>query len=82
MDNRHLSILSRFPDKNHLITLRMSEDPEFYALCQDYEICNQALRHWCESGETEAAARIDEYRTLIRELEEEIAAELKSAARR
>ena len=68
--------------KNHLITLRMSEDPEFYALCQDYEICNQALRHWSESGATEAADRITEYRSLIRELEDEIAAELESAARR
>jgi hypothetical protein len=50
----------------------MTEDMEFYALCQDYEICVKALNHWSASSESNAKARVDEYRMLVRELELEI----------
>jgi hypothetical protein len=79
MNNNPLAILNRFPDKHHLMIHRMTEDPEFYALCQDYEICLKALRYWTASNDPEASDRLVEYRTLVRELEAEIMDDLKSS---
>jgi hypothetical protein len=78
MEKCPLSILDRFQGKRRLLIRRMSEDSDFYALCQDYEICVKALQYWRRSGEPEADARQAEYRRLVRELETEITAELKS----
>ena len=65
-------IRERFPDKNHSIDLLMAEDPEFPDLCEDYDACVNALRYWAKSKEPEANTRVDEYHTLVRELEKEI----------
>ena len=51
----------------------MVEDPEFLTLCEDIDACVKALRYWDDSKEPEAEARVIEYRTLVRELQEEIA---------
>jgi hypothetical protein len=50
----------------------MAEDPEFLALCEDYDACVNALRYWTRSKEPEAKTRVNEYRALVRDLEEEI----------
>jgi hypothetical protein len=50
----------------------MEEDGEFHALCEDYDACVDALRYWGKSKEPEAKTRVNEYRNLVRELEEEI----------
>jgi hypothetical protein len=50
----------------------MAEDPEFLALCEDYDACVDALWYWANSKEPEAKTRVREYRTLVRDLEEEI----------
>jgi len=50
----------------------MAEDPEFLALCEDYDACVDALGYWVKSEEPEAKTRINEYRALVRDLEEEI----------
>ena len=54
------------------MTLLMAEDPEFLAVCEDYDACVEALCYWTRSSDPEGATRIDEYNTLVRELEEEI----------
>ena len=72
MNEKNLNILERFPEKIHTLTLLMAEDPEFLAVCEDYDACIEALRYWARSDEPEAATRINEYNTLVRELEEEI----------
>jgi hypothetical protein len=56
----------------------MKEDPTFRAICEDYDACINALQYWTTSEEPEASIRINEYRTLIRELEEEITQLLQS----
>ena len=78
MKRKPLSILKCFSDKHRILIRHMEEDMEFYDLCQDYEICVNALRYWTTSDDPQAGARIDEYRSLVRELEDEIAATLKS----
>jgi hypothetical protein len=72
MNDKARHIRERFPDKNHSIDLLMAEDPEFPDLCEDYDACVNALRYWAKSKEPEANTRVDEYHTLVRELEEEI----------
>jgi len=72
MNEKNLNILERFPEKIHTLTLLMAEDPEFLAVCEDYDACIEALHYWEQSNEPEAATRINEYNTLVRELEEEI----------
>ena len=50
----------------------MTEDPEFLALCEDFDACVDALRYWIASEAPESQFRINEYCTLIQELQEEI----------
>ena len=50
----------------------MAEDPEFLALCEDHDTCVNALRYWANSKESVAETRVNEYCTLVRELQEEI----------
>ncbi len=65
-------IREQFSDQEHNIDLLMAEDPEFFALCEDYEICINALGYWAGSQEPEAETRVKEYRALVQELQEEI----------
>ncbi len=72
MNDKTYHIQEQFPDKSDTIALLAAEDPEFRALCEDYDDCINALRYWEQSKETEHKTRVDEYRNLVRELEEEI----------
>ena len=72
MNDKTLHVLKRFSGQKNTLVRLMIEDSEFYQLCQDYEDCVNALRYWTSSRTTEAKARIEEYRALVRELEEEI----------
>jgi hypothetical protein len=65
-------IRERLPDKKHSIDLLAAEDPEFLSLCEDYDACVNALRYWVESKAPEAEIRVNEYRVIARELEEEV----------
>ena len=65
-------IRERFPDKNQSIDLLMSKDPEFADLCEDYDVCVNALRYWFKSKEPEAEIRVNEYRTLAQQIEDEV----------
>ena len=73
MNDKARHIRERFPDKKHSLNLLMAEDSEFLAMCEDYDACVNALRYWTESKEPEAKTRVNEYRALVRDLEEEIA---------
>jgi hypothetical protein len=72
MNDKARHIRERFSDKKHSLDLLMAEDPEFLALCEDYDACVNALRYWAESKDPEAETRVNEYRVLVRDLEEEI----------
>ena len=72
MDDKTRHIREQFSDKKPSIDLLMAEDPEFLALCEDYDACVDALRYWAKSEAPEAKTRVNEYRALVRELEEEV----------
>ena len=72
MNDKTRHIRERFPDKKQSLDLLMAEDFEFLAMCEDYDACVNALRYWTRSKEPEAKTRVNEYRALVRDLEEEI----------
>ncbi len=72
MNDKTRHIRERFPDQKHSINSLMAEDPEFLTLCEDYDACVDALRYWAKSKAPEAETRVNEYRALVRELQEEI----------
>ena len=72
MDDKTRHIREQFSDKKPSIDLLMAEDPEFLALCEDYDACVDALRYWAKSEAPEVETRVNEYRALVRDLEEEV----------
>ena len=76
MNRKTLHIHERFPGEIHAINKLMVENPRFNSLCEDYEICINALKHWAQSKAPEARMRQLEYETLANELEEEIQQEI------
>ena len=73
MNDKARHIRERYTDKKHVIESLMSKDPEFHDLCEDHDACVDALRYWSASKAAEAETRVNEYRTLIQELLNEIA---------
>ena len=71
-------ILQRFPKNSESIRLLIAENPEFHALCKDYDDCVHACQFWGQSTASEAETRVKEYRTLVEELEKEIDAVLRA----
>ena len=65
-------IRERFPDKIQIIDQLMAEDPEFRDTCEDYDVCVNALRYWSNSTEPEAEIRVNEYRNLAQQIEDEV----------
>ena len=65
-------IRERFPDQKYSIDQLMEKNPEFLSLCDDYDACINAIQHWTQSKEPEAETMIDEFRNIVRELEEEV----------
>jgi len=65
-------IRKRFSDQKYSIDQLMTKDSEFLSLCDDYDACINALQYWTKSKEPEAESMIDEFRNIVRELEEEV----------
>jgi hypothetical protein len=65
------ALAQRFPE--HVWTMRQlhRRDAEFRALCEDYGETLRALEHWQRVGGP-SDKRVDEYRELAKELEDEV----------
>jgi hypothetical protein len=72
MNDKLCHILEKFREDSHTIARLIEEDGEFLALCEDYDVCVNALQYWSKSKALEAKTRVQEYRSLVQELEEEI----------
>ena len=72
MNSKAYHIRKRFPDQKYSIDKLMARDPEFLSLCDDYDACINAIEYWGKFNEPEAEIMIDEFRTIARELEEEV----------
>jgi hypothetical protein len=69
------SIVGRFPERELEIRRLCARDPEFRAICDDYEEAVAAYGRWQEVGPA-SAARAEDYRVLAEELAAEILAAL------
>lgn len=69
MHNKHSALLKSFPDQELLIRRLLLHDREFCAVCEDYEDCVAAFRHWTQNGDQ---SRAEEYRQLQVEIEAEV----------
>ena len=72
MNDRARHIREIFPDQKHAIDHFAAQNSEFLVLCEDHDACVDALHYWAASQEPEAETRVNEYRALVRELQEEI----------
>ena len=72
MKGRGRHIREIFPDQKRTLDLLAAQNSEFLAMCEDHDACVNALQYWARSKEPEAETRVNEYRTLVRELQEEI----------
>jgi len=72
MNDKPRHILEKFREDSDTIARLIEVDGEFLALCEDYDVCVNALRFWAKSKEPDAKTRVHEYRNLVQELEEEI----------
>ena len=81
MVNKAYHIRKRFPNKSETIRHLMAENSEFRAICEDYGDCIRARQFWGQSTAPEAETRVNEYRSLVEELEKEIVEALAAADR-
>ena len=65
-------VIERFPEYRDIIRQLYSSNKPFQSLCQNYQQCRDALRHWKASRDETAPERQREYMTLTDELELEI----------
>ena len=65
-------ILEKFPDRAGDIKRLYKKNQEFQTICEDYRQCAEALHHWNQSNQKEAATRRQEYEQLLQELVDEI----------
>jgi hypothetical protein len=65
------TILGQFPDFELDIRRLAARDPDFAAICEDYDEAARALRNW-EAAGPNYEARAGEYRDMVGELEGEI----------
>jgi len=79
MADKSHHILKCFPSKSETIGFLMNENPEFRVLCDDYGDCIHARHFWGQSTASEAETRVNEYRSLVEELEKEILEALAAA---
>lgn len=75
------SIVARFPEREFDIRRRCARDFQFRAICADYEEAAKALSYWqklAQEGDRkkEAGRYVEEYRSILGELEAEILAHL------
>lgn len=68
--------IARFPDRGHAIEELARADDDFRSLCEDLAEAQAALARWEYSSSPVREARCAEYKSLVRDLTAEIAAEL------
>jgi hypothetical protein len=66
------SVIRRFPDLKKAAKRLFMKSGPFRTMCEDFQRCSEALRHWEQSTSEEAPVRKKEYTLLLRDLELEI----------
>ena len=66
------TIFDHFPENREMIRRLFVINPDFQALCEDFNQCLKALNYWSKTDRTDAPGRRQEYLELKNELELEI----------
>jgi hypothetical protein len=74
MDRWHFT-MNRWPEHAFSIRRRLKDDERFCEIVSDYEVARSALQHWRLNDPPETQ-RITDYKQIVRELEDEIEADL------
>ena len=72
-------VLAKFPEHQEKIKRLFKRNETFQTLCEDYRRCSEALKYWNNFASEEAPARREEYRSLLRDLEDEILQNVKES---
>jgi hypothetical protein len=67
-----LALVKRYPEHAALVERLYGNDKEFSTLCEDYQVCSEALQYWNQADSEEAPKRRQEYTSLLKDLEEEV----------
>ena len=70
------AVIKLLPDHEKSIKRLYKESELFRDLCESYQKCAEALKHWNASNLEEAPTRRDEYTPLLREIEADIAQQI------
>ena len=65
-------VIKKFPEHKGVIQRLCKGNDEFLTLCNDYRMCQEALAYWKISESDQAPLRVNEYQSLLKELENEI----------
>ena len=65
-------VMQRFPDRRDVLRHRFLNSESFKSICQDYQICSEALAYWAKSEHEKASDRYREYSMLLNEMESDI----------
>jgi uncharacterized protein YdcH (DUF465 family) len=71
------ALARRFPDYVGSIRRLQAQDAAFRAICEDYGEALRALTHW-QAANQSAQQKAEEYRRLVKELEDEALTALKA----
>ena len=71
------TLAHRFPDRARSIRRLRDADATFRAICEDYALALRALAYW-EAADQCSRKKAEEYRRLVKELEDEAAAALQT----
>lgn len=69
-------VLSRFPERAAAVRRLYLKDTHFRAVCEDCALAAWSLRHFEARADAPLRPEVDEYRSLLCELEDEISAYL------
>ena len=71
------ALARRFPDRARSIRRLQEADATFRAICEDYALALRALAYW-EAADQSSRRKAEEYRRLVKELEDEAAVALQA----
>jgi hypothetical protein len=74
-------VVERFPERMELILRLYLKDEQFRSMCEDLALSISSLRRFERRPDAHIRPEVDDYRALLRELEDEIRGYLATAER-
>lgn len=65
-------VIARMPELSHAVRSLYLRDDRFRAICEDFALATVALQRFSLRPDAELRPEVDDFRTVTRELEEEL----------